>query len=119
MLEEIQRRNYSHRTARTYVRIVRDFAEYFHQSPDKLGPEQIRQYQAHLFQAKNLAPGTVSQYVSALRFLFVKTLRRQNTRLLWIGNEVVVYLNYSKSLGQHHQPGNKKANQHDELNRQF
>jgi site-specific recombinase XerD len=76
MLEEIQRRNYSHRTARTYVRIVRDFAEYFHQPPDKLGPEQIRQYQAHLFRTKKLAPATVSQYVSALRFLFVKTLRR-------------------------------------------
>ena len=76
MLEEIQRRNYSHRTARTYVRIVRDFAGHFHQPPDKLGPEQIRQYQAHLFQAKQLAPATVSQYVSALRFLFVKTLRR-------------------------------------------
>jgi site-specific recombinase XerD len=76
MLEELQRRNYSHRTAKTYVRIVRDFAEYFHQPPDKLGPEQIRQYQAHLFQAKKLAPATVSQYVSALRFLFVKTLRR-------------------------------------------
>jgi len=60
MLEEIQRRNYSHRTARTYVRIVRDFAEYFHQPPDKLGPEQIRQYQAHLFQTKKLAPATVS-----------------------------------------------------------
>ena len=76
MLEEIQRRNYSHRTAKTYVRIVRDFAEYFHQPPDKLGPEQIRQYQAHLFQTKKLAPATVSQHVSALRFLFVKTLRR-------------------------------------------
>jgi hypothetical protein len=52
MLEELQRRNYSHRTAKTYVRIVREFATYFHQPPDKLGPEQIRQYQAHLFQAK-------------------------------------------------------------------
>jgi len=76
MLEELQRRNYSHRTAKTYVRIVRDFAAYFHQPPDKLGPEQIRQYQAHLFQSKKLAPATVSQYVSALRFLFIKTLRR-------------------------------------------
>ncbi len=76
MLEELQRRNYSHRTAKAYIRIVREFAEYFHQPPDKLGPEQIRQYQAHLFQAKKLAPATVSQYVSALRFLFVKTLRR-------------------------------------------
>jgi hypothetical protein len=26
MLEELQRRNYSHRTAKTYVRIVREFA---------------------------------------------------------------------------------------------
>jgi integrase/recombinase XerD len=76
MLEELQRRNYSHRTAKTYVRIVREFATYFHRPPDKLGPEQIRQYQAHLFQSKKLAPATVSQYVSALRFLFIKTLRR-------------------------------------------
>jgi integrase/recombinase XerD len=76
MLEELRRRNYSPRTAKTYVRIVGEFATYFHQSPDQLGPEQIRQYQAHLFQTKKLSPFTVSQYVSALRFLFVKTLRR-------------------------------------------
>src|SRR6516165_7111480 len=76
MLEELQRRHYSDRTAKTYIRIVRDFAAYFHQPPDQLGPEHIRQYQAYLFQSKNLSPATVSQYVSALRFLFVKTLRR-------------------------------------------
>jgi integrase/recombinase XerD len=76
LLEELQCRNYSHRTAKTYVRIIREFAEYFHQSPDKLGPEQIRQYQTYLFQTKKLTPATVSQYVSALRFLFIKTLRR-------------------------------------------
>jgi site-specific recombinase XerD len=76
MLEELQRRNYSHRTAITYIRIVREFAEHFHKAPDKLGPEHIRQFQAHLFQTKRLSPFTVSQYVSALRFLFVKTLRR-------------------------------------------
>ena len=76
MLEELERRNYAHRTAKTYLRIVRDFAQHFHQPPDKLGPEQIRQYQAFLFQSKKLSPASVSQYVSALRFLFVKTLRR-------------------------------------------
>ena len=42
MLEELQRRDYSHRTAKTYIRIVRDFAAYFHRSPDKLGPEPSR-----------------------------------------------------------------------------
>jgi site-specific recombinase XerD len=76
MLEELQRRNYSLRTAKTYVRIIRDFAQHFHQPPDKLGPEQIRQYQVYLFQTKKLTAATVSQYVSALRFLYVKTLRR-------------------------------------------
>jgi integrase/recombinase XerD len=76
MLEELQRRDYSHRTAKTYIRIVRDFAAYFHRPPDKLGPEHIRQYQAYLFQSKKLSTASVSQYVSALRFLFVKTLRR-------------------------------------------
>jgi len=76
MLEELQCRDYSHRTAKTYIRIVRDFAAYFHRSPDKLGPEHIRQYQAYLFQSKKLSTASVSQYVSAIRFLFVKTLRR-------------------------------------------
>ena len=76
MLEELQRRHYSHRTAKTYTRIVHDFAQHFHCSPNKLGPEQIREYQAHLFQTKNLTPATVSQYASALRFFFVKTLHR-------------------------------------------
>ena len=76
MLEELQRRHYAYRTANTYIRIVRDFTAYFHRPPDKLGPEHIRQYQAYLFQSKKLSPASVSQYVSALRFLFVKTLRR-------------------------------------------
>lgn len=76
MLEELQRLHYSYRTANTYIRIVRDFAAYFHRPPDKLGPEHIRQYQAYLFQSKKLSSATVSQYVSALRFLYVKTLRR-------------------------------------------
>ena len=82
MLEELQRRNYSHRTATAYMRVVREFAEHFHQSPDKLGPEHIRQFQAHLFQTKKLSPFTVSQYVSALRFLFVKALRRTSAPIL-------------------------------------
>jgi hypothetical protein len=40
-----------------------------------LGPEHLRQCQAYLFQSKKLSPATVSQCVSALPFLLVKTLR--------------------------------------------
>src|ERR1035437_6700372 len=76
MLEELQRRNYAQSTVKGYLRIVQDFAQHFHQPPDKLGPDHLRQYQAHLFQDKKLNAGTVQQYVAALRFFFNKTLKR-------------------------------------------
>ena len=76
MLEELQLRNYAQSTVKGYLRVVQEFAEYSHQPPDKLGPDHLRQYQAHLFQDRKLNAGTVQQYVAALRFFFVKTLKR-------------------------------------------
>jgi hypothetical protein len=38
MLEELQLRNYSSETIRSYLAAVSDFAGYFHQSPERLGP---------------------------------------------------------------------------------
>jgi len=76
MLEELQRRNYSQRTIANYLHTVEDFARFFGASPDQLGPQHVRRYQAHLLQQRKLAAGTVGIAVAALRFLFVKTLRR-------------------------------------------
>lgn len=76
MLEELQRRNYAQNTVRTYIKIVERFARHFGRSPDRLGPDQIREYQVHLFRDRHLSAGTVEQHVAALRFLYVKTLRR-------------------------------------------
>jgi site-specific recombinase XerD len=76
MLEELERRNYSPGTIRCYLRVVADFARYFNCPPDRLGPEHIRQYQAYLFRQRKLAPGTVIQQVAALRFFFIKALRK-------------------------------------------
>ena len=76
MLDELQRRNYSQSTVRSYIHAVEDFAKYFHRSPERLGPEHIRQYQAYLFRERKLSPGTIEGRTAALRFLFVKTLRR-------------------------------------------
>src|ERR1039458_2794422 len=47
MLEELERRNYSQSTVRTYLMTIEDIARYFHQPPDALGPEQVREYQAY------------------------------------------------------------------------
>jgi site-specific recombinase XerD len=76
MLEELERRNFSQSTTRTYIRAVEDFARYFQRPPDQLGTEHIREYQAHLFTKRKLAPNTVTQRLAALRFFFIKTLRR-------------------------------------------
>jgi site-specific recombinase XerD len=76
MLDELQRRNYSPSTVRSYIHAIEDFAKYFHRSPERLGPEHIRQYQAYLFRERKLSPGTVEGRTAALRFLYVKTLRR-------------------------------------------
>jgi integrase/recombinase XerD len=80
MLEELQRRNYSAITTRNYLRVVSDFAQHFGKSPDKLGPNELRTYQAYLLTECKLTPGTVVNRVAALRFFFVKTLKRHQFR---------------------------------------
>jgi len=80
MLEELQRRNYSAITTRNYLRVVADFAKHFGKSPDKLGLNELRTYQAYLLRERKLTPGTVVNQVAALRFFFVKTLKRHQFR---------------------------------------
>jgi site-specific recombinase XerD len=76
VLEELKRRNYSQATARAYIGAIRRFAEYFHRSPDQLGIPQVREYQLQLFEEKKLAPHTVMVQMCALRFLYLKVLKR-------------------------------------------
>ena len=74
MLEELQRRNFSQATIRAYIGAVERFARFFGKPPDQLGPEHIREYQAHLLHKKKLKPNTVVGQVAALRFFFVRSL---------------------------------------------
>jgi integrase/recombinase XerD len=80
MLEELPRRKYSEITTRKYLRVVTDFAKHFGKSPDKLGPNELRSYQAYLLKERKLTPGTAVNCVAALRFFFVKTLKRYQFR---------------------------------------
>ena len=75
-LDEIARRNYTESTTRAYIRVIADFARYFHRSPDQLGPDHVREYTAHLFRDLKLSDNTVNQRVGALRFFFRRVLRR-------------------------------------------
>jgi len=81
MLKNSNVRNYSQATTRSYILAVKQFAEYFGQSPEKLGAKEIRRYQLYLLNEKKLTPGTVGIRMSALRFLYQKTLKRPRSRL--------------------------------------
>jgi integrase/recombinase XerD len=76
MLEELQRRNYATTTVQSYIQAVERFAKYFRTPPDQLNQSHLRTYQAYLLRERTLGPGTVKLHVSALRFFFVKTLKR-------------------------------------------
>ena len=77
MLEELQRRNFAATTIATYLRAVEGFAKYFGKRPDHLNRDHLREYQAYLLRERKLEPRTVKLHVSALRFFFVKTLKRR------------------------------------------
>jgi integrase/recombinase XerD len=76
MIEELRRRNFAETTIRSYVHGVEHFSHYFHRRPDQLGPEHIRQYQAMLFSKLKFSPNTVTQRLGALRFFYIKVLKK-------------------------------------------
>ncbi|MBC7925196.1 MAG: site-specific integrase [Bryobacteraceae bacterium] len=76
VLDELQRRNYAPATITHYMRVIDEFARYFARPVERLGPNHIRTYQAYLFRERKLSSKTVRQHVAALRFVFVKTLKR-------------------------------------------
>jgi integrase/recombinase XerD len=76
MLEDMQVRNLSPRTQRSYVEHVSRFARHFGTSPAALGPEEIRAYQVYLINDKHLAPASLVITVAALRFLYTVTLQQ-------------------------------------------
>ena len=80
LLDYLRRRNYSPGTIRGYIRAVQQFAEYFGRSPEYLGAPELRRYQLYLLHERKLAPGTVENCISALRFLDKKTLKRPSSR---------------------------------------
>jgi site-specific recombinase XerD len=76
MLDDMRIRNLSPVTQKTYVEQVARFAAFFGQSPDRLGPEEIRTYQRHLIDDLHLKPQSLVVATSALRFLYNVTLDR-------------------------------------------
>lgn len=80
MREELVRRNYAESTTRSYLHTIEDFRRFAQKRLDHLGPEDIRRYQVHLLEERKLGLGTVSNYAAALRFFYLKTLKRPDLK---------------------------------------
>jgi site-specific recombinase XerD len=74
MIEDMQLRNFSPETQRSYIHYIAEFAQYFHTPPERLGPEAIREYQLYMLEERKLSPESVNCFVSAARFLYQTTL---------------------------------------------
>ena len=76
MKRDLELRNFSPHTRRTYLACVRRFALYFHRSPEELGDPEIREYLHYLIKERKISQGAVTQAYGALKFFYEATLKR-------------------------------------------
>jgi integrase/recombinase XerD len=76
MVEDMRIRNLSANTQRAYLQQVGAFAKHFGRSPATLGAEEIRAWQLHLLEVRQLARSSLVTATAALRFLYSVTLKR-------------------------------------------
>ena len=80
MREELVRRNYAATTIHSYLKAVQHFAEHAGVPLEQIGPDDIRSYHAHLLEDRKLAVNTVVLNICALRFLYIKVLKRRDMK---------------------------------------
>ena len=74
MLQDMQLRNFSAGTQRSYIHYIAGFATHYRLSPDRLGLDDVRNYQLHLIEQKRLSPQSINCFVAAAKFLYTVTL---------------------------------------------
>jgi integrase/recombinase XerD len=84
MQEDLRLRNFSERRIRHYTHTVAEFARYFHKSPEQLGSEHVRTFLLYLLNERKLAWGTIQGARSALKFLYMRTLKQT-----WFDQEII------------------------------
>jgi integrase/recombinase XerD len=77
MQHDMMMRGLLPRTQDQYIRHVRRFAAYLGRPPDTATAEDLRNFQIHQHES-GASAGTINGAVSALRFLYIVTLRRRD-----------------------------------------
>jgi integrase/recombinase XerD len=74
MLEDMQLRNFSAGTQRSYIHYVTGYAYHYNLSPARLGLDDVRNYQLYLIEQRQLSPNSINCFLSAIQFLYTVTL---------------------------------------------
>jgi integrase/recombinase XerD len=78
--DELVRRHYATTTRESYLRIVKAFHRRSGGRLDRVGPDDLRRYQVYLLEDRKLAVGTVVAEIAALRFFFLRVLKRRDMK---------------------------------------
>lgn len=76
MLEDLQLTGMSERTQQMYVRAVRQLAEHYKKSPDKITEEELRRYFLHIKNDKKWSRAGITIALCGIKFFYEKTLKR-------------------------------------------
>lgn len=80
MREELVRRSFSPSATRSYLHAVEAFQQWAGKPLEKLGPDDMRRYHLYLLEERKLANATIVLCISALRFLYVRVLKRRDMK---------------------------------------
>ncbi len=72
----LQSQGASARTQDEYVRAVRQLADYYHRSPDRISDQDIQQFLTSLKQQKNLVEGSILVILCGVKAFYTKVLHR-------------------------------------------
>jgi site-specific recombinase XerD len=75
MIDQMLLHGFAERTKSTYLSAVIRLAKHYHQSPDTLTPNQLRDYFLSLIKDRGLSPASCRLCFNALKFFYVEVLK--------------------------------------------
>jgi integrase/recombinase XerD len=84
MIEDLQLRGLSERTQEMYVRAVRQLADHYHKSPDRITEEELRDYFLYLKNVKHYSRAASTIALCGIKFFYEQTLKREWTTLTFV-----------------------------------
>lgn len=74
LTQDLKLAGYSERTQEAYVRAVRQLAEHFRRSPDRISEDELREYFVYIREVKRWARSSITMALCGIKFFVEKTL---------------------------------------------